>query len=67
MPGRSMGTYGARACSAIRASGVLAAPTPASGQPRRTASAATASVSSADPELDTARTRSAAPTQPGSW
>ena len=35
-------------------------------QPRRAASAATASVSSVVPEQDTAMTRSAAPTQPGS-
>ena len=56
---------GARACSAMRCSGESLAPTQTRRQPRRAASAATASVSAVVPEPDTAITASAAPTQPG--
>ena len=66
MPAGWTGMNGARACSASRASGDPARPTPSSGQPRRTASSAADRVSSVVPEQDTAMTRSAAPTQPGS-
>src|SRR5271157_4387855 len=63
-PTGTTGTNGARACSAIRCSGDPSAPTPARRQPRRAASVAMASVSGVVPEQDTARTASAAPTQP---
>ena len=66
MPAGSTAMNGARACSATWASGEPAPPTPSSGQPRRTASSAADRVSSVRPEQDTAMTRSAAPTQPGS-
>ena len=66
MPAGSTGMNGARACSAIWASAEPAPPTASSGQPRRTASSAADRVSSVLPEQDTAMTRSAAPTQPGS-
>ena len=48
-------------------SGEPGAPTPTSSQPRRAASVASASGSAVCPDLDAAITRSAAPTQPGSW
>src|SRR6266568_3964875 len=65
-PAGTTGTNGARACSAIRCSRDPSAPTQARRQPRLAASVATASVSGVVPEQDTARTASAAPTQPGS-
>ena len=58
---------GACACWAIIASGESSPPTPIRRQPRRTAAVAAAIVSSVPPEQDTAITRSAAPTQAGSW
>src|ERR1700759_889285 len=67
IPAETTGMKGARAWVATSASGDLAAPTPIRWQPRRTASVAAPSVSSVDPEQDTAMTRSVAPTQPGSW
>ena len=66
MPADTTGTNGARAWVAMACSGDPAAPTATRFEPRRTASVATARVSSVDPEQDTAITRSAAPTQPGS-
>ncbi len=53
-------------CSARAASGEPRLATPSRRQPRRTASSAADSVSSVAPEQETAITRSAAPTQPGS-
>ncbi|WP_344833409.1 hypothetical protein [Nonomuraea dietziae] len=65
-PFASTGTNSADACVAMACSGESCAPTASSEAPRRTASAATASVSAVRPEHDTAMTRSVAPTQPGS-
>ena len=50
-----------------RTPGEFSPPTPIRRQPRRTAAVAAAIVSSVPPEQDTAITRSAAPTQAGSW
>ena len=66
MPDALTPMNGALACSARPASGEPWLPTPSRRQPRRTASSAADSVSSVAPEQETAITRSAAPTQPGS-
>jgi hypothetical protein len=65
-PPESTGMNVPRARCASSCSGEPGAPTPTNSQPRRVASAASASGSAVSPDRDAAITRSAAPTQPGS-